>query len=267
MHKYDQQAVLSNPHHKHQWVSHVFSRISEDYDLMNDIESFGLHRAWKRDLVRAVTRHHPRKVLDVACGTGDIAIALARADSALHVTGYDFCAPMLDVARRRASEELGMRWVARIPSGSTGTLHFEPGLGVNFVEGDAHHMPFADASFDAVTVSFGLRNMADYEGALKEMYRVLRPGGHLYCLEASYPTHKVVKPLFTLYFKHMMPAMANAIVHHDDEYQWLNDSTENFLSKPQLAQLMRDCGFCDVHYRSHMLGAACLHVATRALDS
>lgn len=207
---------------------------------MNDLESLGLHRAWKRKLVRTVCEAEPSAVLDVASGTGDIALALARELPDAQVTGFDFSAAMLEVARKRAADL--------------------PGSGnVEFIEGNASAMPFEDASFDAVSISFGLRNMSDYKGTIEEMTRVLRPGGRFLCLEASYPTTPVIKQLFRLYFRHIMPLIAKLVTRKGAEYQWLNDSTEVFLSKQELADLMQLCRLGDVKYRSFALGAAALH--------
>jgi demethylmenaquinone methyltransferase/2-methoxy-6-polyprenyl-1,4-benzoquinol methylase len=235
------------PEEKEAWVHQTFQRISDRYDLMNDLESFGLHRAWKRRLVNAVAelraQAQPFAVLDVACGTGDIVIALAQALPGAQMTGLDFSENMLDVARRRAS---GL-----------------PGDSVRFVQGNALDLPFADASFDAATIAFGLRNMASYERTIREMARVLRPGSSLFCLEASYPTAPLIKPVFRLYFKYIMPAMATLITRRSAEYRWLNDSTEAFLSKPQLATLMEHCGLTNVRYRSFAFGAAALHQGVR----
>ncbi|MDR2491885.1 MAG: demethylmenaquinone methyltransferase [Coriobacteriales bacterium] len=225
---------------KEQWVHTVFEGISDRYDLMNDLESFGLHRLWKRELVRRASRGVPSDVLDIACGTGDIALALARALTGSRIVGLDFSANMLQVAQAR------MRG---------GAAHGR----LTFVEGNASAIPFGDGSFDVATMSFGLRNMADYAQVLAEAYRVLRPGGKLLCLEASYPTAPVVRPVFRVYFKHLLPLLGGIVTKRTKEYRWLNDSTEAFVSKPQLAALFEAAGFSHVSYRSFLLGAAALH--------
>jgi demethylmenaquinone methyltransferase/2-methoxy-6-polyprenyl-1,4-benzoquinol methylase len=242
-------ARSATPRQKEAWVHQTFERISERYDLMNDLESFGMHRAWKRALISGVKALEPQAVLDVASGTGDIALALVQAMPRAQVTGLDFSKNMLDVARRRvlASRSLGDE--ARL----------------SFVQGNAMDMPFESDSFDVVVISFGLRNMPDYQRSLEEMARVLRPGGSLFCLEASYPTAPIIKPTFRLYFKHIMPQMARLVTHKSAEYRWLNDSTELFLSKPQLAALMERCGLSSVRYRSFALGAAALHHGVKPL--
>jgi demethylmenaquinone methyltransferase/2-methoxy-6-polyprenyl-1,4-benzoquinol methylase len=234
-------AKAATPEQKEAWVHKTFENISEKYDLMNDLESFGLHRAWKRKLVRTVRDLKPSAVLDVASGTGDIALALATDLPGAKVVGFDFSANMLEVARKRADAQPGL-------------------TNIEFLEGNALALPFEDATFDAASISFGLRNMADYRGTIEEMTRVLRPGGCFLCLEASYPTTPVIKQVFRLYFRHIMPLIGKLVTRKSAEYQWLNDSTEVFLSKPQLAELMEQCGLTKVSYHSFALGAAALHV-------
>jgi demethylmenaquinone methyltransferase/2-methoxy-6-polyprenyl-1,4-benzoquinol methylase len=234
-------AKTAAPHEKEAWVHGTFERISERYDLMNDLESFGLHRLWKHRLVTAAQAPKPRAILDVASGTGDIALLLAKAMTQAQVVGFDFSKSMLDVARRRAS---------KLPNG---------GANVSFVQGNALELPFEDDSFDVVTISFGLRNMANYQRSIEEMVRVLRSGGTMLCLEASYPTMPLIKPAFRLYFKHVMPMLAGVVVRKPAEYRWLNDSTEAFLTKRQLVELMGQCGLHEVRCRSFALGAAALH--------
>ena len=233
------------PEEKQERVHEVFQKISEDYDRMNSIISLGRQDAWKRALVRSVTALRPRAVLDVASGTGDIALRLARVLPQARIVASDFSENMLAVAARRIEA-----------------------AGVETIEiscQDAMRMSFPDASFDAVTISFGLRNMPDYQQVIEQCVRVLRPGGMFACLDASYPTNPVVRPFFHLYFAHLMPWMGKVLVHAPDEYQWLADSTEAFLTKPELARLMENCGLGAVSYRSFMLGAAALHTGIKGV--
>jgi demethylmenaquinone methyltransferase/2-methoxy-6-polyprenyl-1,4-benzoquinol methylase len=259
-------AKTLTPQQKEAWVHQTFEGISERYDLMNDLESFGLHRTWKHVLITAATKPRPQAILDVASGTGDIALALARALPQAQITGFDFSKNMLDVARKRASKLSGT--VPQAAADANNGDESAPSSASNpsrlhFVQGNAMDMPFEDASFDVVTISFGLRNMPDYQRVIEEMTRVLRPGGCFLCLEASYPTAPVVKPLFRTYFRHVMPWMATLVTRKRAEYRWLNDSTEAFLSKSELAALMERCGLSHAHYRSFAFGAAALHTATK----
>jgi len=241
---------------KSAYVHGVFSRISDKYDVMNDLESLGLHRLWKAQLVRELSRQNPASVLDIACGTGDIAIAVAQALPAARVVGLDFNEPMLEVAKRRAAREAPFGFVVG-ESGTSSTNN------LRLMTGDAMELPFDDESFDAASISFGLRNMPDYALSLAEIYRVLRPGGRLYCLEASYPTNALVKPPFKLYFKYWLPVLAKLVVNSPEEYAWLNTSTEAFPGKDELALLMQTIGFSEVSYSSFLLGAAALHRGTK----
>ncbi|MDR1413296.1 MAG: demethylmenaquinone methyltransferase [Actinomycetes bacterium] len=236
-------AHTATPEQKQARVYEVFQSISTDYDRMNDVISLGRHRAWKRALVRAIAAVRPEAVLDLASGTGDIALAIAQAVPAARVTASDFSENMLAVARQRF-DEAGVENV---------TIACENALSLSFL----------DDSFDVACVSFGLRNMPDYGQVIAEMTRVLRPGGRFFCLDSSYPTHPLIKPFFRLYFKYLMPLMGTLVAHAPEEYKWLNDSTEAFLSKDALADLMRKQGLTDVTYRSFLFGGAALHSGTK----
>lgn len=231
------------PEEKETLVHEVFQRVSEDYDKMNDVISFGMHRGWKRTLIDAITALKPSDVLDVATGTGDIALWIAERNPSARVVGADFSENMLSVAERR--------------------LAASPLTNVSFSHQNAMSMSFPDNSFDAVSVSFGMRNMPDYGEVIGEMTRVLRPGGTFFCLESSYPTNPVIKPLFRFYFKQVMPTLGRVIGGAPEEYRYLNDSTEAFLTKEELAALMRERGLEGVSYRSFMFGGAALHSGTK----
>jgi demethylmenaquinone methyltransferase/2-methoxy-6-polyprenyl-1,4-benzoquinol methylase len=233
------------PEQKQERVYEVFQEIYEDYDHMNDIISARRHQAWKRELVARVVSARPRAILDVASGTGDIALALARELPKARIVATDFSCNMLTVAESRFEE-----------------------AGASSVEiscQDAMHLSFPNESFDAVTISFGLRNMPDYRLVVEQMVRVLRPGGLFACLEASYPTNPLVRPFFHLYFSQLMPWIGRTFIHAPDEYRWLADSTEVFLTKDELAKLIEDCGLGAVHYRSFMLGGAALHTGIKGV--
>lgn len=223
---------------KEELVQGVFQHISKDYDRMNDIISVGLHRGWKESLAKEIsTKGH--KILDVCCGTGDLTAMLAQNDTANEVTGLDFSENMLAVAKdRMASNNIE---------------------NVTLIQGNAMALPFADGAFDCAVVSFGLRNVADYHQAVAEMTRVVKEGGYVYCLEASYPDSKFVKPFFRLYFRYLMPRIAGLFTGKQKDYEWLNESTELFLKKDELADLFRKCGLKDVSYRRYLMGSAALH--------
>lgn len=231
------------PEQKEALVYDVFQNISETYDKTNDVISLGLHRFWKRAMLRRIEALKPTDILDVASGTGDIALALAEKNPSAHVVGTDLSENMLSVARRRAD-----------------SAHLK---NVEFRVENAMQISLADESFDVAVVSFGLRNMPNYEQVLSEMTRVLRPGGHLYCIDSSYPTNPIIKPFFRLYFRYIMPLLGTMVAHAPKEYKWLNASTEMFVSKDELAALMRKVGLTDVSYKSHMFGGAATHSGTK----
>ena len=171
-------------------VQDLFGTIARRYDLINDLQSLGLHRLWKRRLVRLARLESGQRALDVCCGTGDVTFALARTGA--EVIGLDFSREMLRVAEARRVRDAG-----REPSGQGGTLAF--------VQGDALHLPFPDASFDAVTISYGLRNLADFEAGLAEMRRVLRTAGRLLVLDFGKPANPLWRALYFAYLRAAVP--------------------------------------------------------------
>lgn len=229
---------------KKELVYDVFQNISETYDRTNDAISFGAHRVWKRALIDEIMALKPEAVLDVASGTGDLALWIAREAKEARIVGSDLSENMLKVAEQRRAEEKLQN--------------------VEFVVGNAMELPFEDGTFDVSVVSFGLRNMPSYQAVVAEMTRVLKPGGRFYCLESSCPTNKLIKPFFKLYFRYIMPFIGGLFAKAPREYRYLNASTEAFLSKEELAAIMREVGLKDVGYKSHMLGGAATHYGTKA---
>ncbi len=221
-------------------VHGVFESVASQYDAANNRISLGMHHLWKRELVNAALSSCPDgsvgKVLDVCCGTGDITQRIAAADPSVMVVGIDFSAQMLEVARERTQ---GMD-------------------NVMLVEGNAMELPFDDDTFDACVVSFGLRNTPDYEQVVREMARVTRPGGLVACLDASVPDNSYIEPFYQAYYKGVMPILGGGLSKRD-EYVWLYQSTQEFLSKDELAKLFGDCGLVGVNYQPFMMGAAALH--------
>lgn len=229
---------------KKELVYDVFQTISPTYDKANDVISFGMHRLWKGAMIKDIVSHHPKDILDVASGTGDIALWIAEKNPQAHIVGSDLSENMLKVAEQRRDER-GIK-------------------NVEFSVQNAMELNFVDNSFDCVVVSFGLRNMPDYRQVVSEMVRVLRPGGHFYCIDSSQPSNPLIKPFFWLYFSKIMPLLGTLIAHAPEEYKWLNESTKAFLSKDALAQMMRECGLKDVSYKSHMFGGSATHHGVKA---
>jgi demethylmenaquinone methyltransferase/2-methoxy-6-polyprenyl-1,4-benzoquinol methylase len=222
----------------------MFSGIARRYDLLNHLLSGNVDKRWRRKTARALESSlvEGARVLDVACGTGDLSLVLSEAGAA-RVIGLDFCRPMLEIARRKADE--GSR---RIP----------------FVEGDALRLPFASETFDAVTIAFGLRNLAGVADGLRELRRVLRPGGRLAVLEFSSPVVPGFRALFRFYFTRVLPRIGGLVSGSRGAYEYLPDSVTRFPDQKRLAELMRAEGFEAVEYSNLTGGIAALHTGTRA---
>ncbi|MBL9189808.1 MAG: bifunctional demethylmenaquinone methyltransferase/2-methoxy-6-polyprenyl-1,4-benzoquinol methylase UbiE [Opitutaceae bacterium] len=222
-------------------VQSMFGRIAVRYDVANRLLSGGLDVWWRRRLVAAVRRGNPRDVLDLATGSGDVAFALARMlPRETAILGLDFCQPMLDQAEVKKAAADG-----RYPN-------------VTFRQGDGLALPLPDASFDAVTISFGLRNLADRARGLREMRRVLRPGGQIVVLEFSQP-RAWFRPLYYFYLRRVLPRVAGWMTGDRAAYVYLNDSIEQFPDRAAIAAEMRAAGFADVQAVPLTLGTVALH--------
>ncbi len=197
----------------------MFDRIAPVYDVMNRVMTAGLDRRWRRLAAEAAVERGDR-VLDAACGTGDLAIADLKAGAGT-VTGLDFSERMLERARRKAP--------------------------LDWVQGDMLALPFEDASFDAATVGFGVRNVADLELALRELRRVLRPGGRLAILEITQP-RGLLRPFFSLWFDRIVPLLGK-LLPGGSAYTYLPASVKRFPDAGRLVALLRECGFGDVRFR------------------
>ncbi len=199
------------------FVHAAFSSIAERYVTANHVLSLGTDVLWRQRALQMIAEWHPQNLLDIATGTGDLALTIARALPEVEVLGTDFCAPMLEVARRR------------------GLAHV--------LEADALHLPLPDASYDVATVAFGLRNMADYAAALREFHRVLRPGGHLLVLDFSMPENPVLAAPYRFYLHHILPRIAGCITGNASAYDYLGESIEAFPRGEAFLELLRSCGY------------------------
>ena len=225
-------------------VREMFATIAARYDLLNHLLSGNLDKRWRRivaNRLRDGLQSGGAQVLDVACGTGDLALTLFETTGA-RIIGTDFCRPMLEIATRKAAKHL-----TTIP----------------FVEGDAMQLPFLSGSFDAVAIAFGLRNLSCTEAGLKELLRVLRPGGMVAVLEFSKPIVPGFRALFQFYFTRVLPLIGGIVSGSRSAYRYLPDSVSKFPDQKQLASLMREVGFEEVEYRNLTGGVAALHLAKR----
>jgi demethylmenaquinone methyltransferase / 2-methoxy-6-polyprenyl-1,4-benzoquinol methylase len=226
---------------KEERVHHVFEKIYENYDKMNSVISFQQHIKWRNDTMKRMNVKPGSKALDVCCGTADWTIALADAVSPSgEVIGLDFSQNMLKIGQEKV-KELGLNQV-------------------KLVHGNAMELPFPDGSFDYVTIGFGLRNVPDYLQVLKEMHRVLKPGGIAVCLETSQPTILGFKQLYYFYFRFIMPIFGKLFAKSYKEYSWLQESARNFPGMKELADLFSQAGFKDVKYKPYNGGVAAVHI-------
>jgi demethylmenaquinone methyltransferase/2-methoxy-6-polyprenyl-1,4-benzoquinol methylase len=218
-------------------VQSMFDHVAARYDLTNDILSLGQDRYWRREVVRAVGARPGQRVLDLAAGTGTSSLPFASAGAS--VVSSDFSLGMLTEGRRRYPE-------------------------LPFVGGDATSLPFADDSFDAVTISFGLRNVVDVPGALAEMHRVTRPGGRLVVCEFSHPTWAPFRTVYEEYLMKALPPIARRVSSAPDAYVYLAESIQAWPTQPELAAMIATGGWHNAAWRNLTGGIVALHRATAA---
>ena len=221
-------------------VREMFSGIAKRYDLLNHLLSGNVDKRWRRIVATRVRDKlsGSARVLDVACGTGDLALTLFE-NTGARVVGTDFCRPMLEIAANKTAQ--------RVP----------------LIEGDALALPFRDGSFEAVTIAFGLRNLASIEGGLAELRRVLKPGGWVAVLEFSRPANAMLRPVFSLYFTKVLPLMGGLISGSRYAYSYLPASVQKFPDQEQLSLLMEQAGFDRVQFENLTGGIAALHMGRR----
>lgn len=229
------------PGDKEHYVRDLFRRVAPRYDFLNRLLSFRRDVAWRRFAARQAGLKPGDWALDVATGTGDLAFELARYVGDGRVYGVDFVPEMLELAKRKAEKH---------PLGSACT----------FVQGNALDLPFADDTFRAAAIAFGLRNVADYSRCLQEMARVVQPGGRVLVLEFSKPVWPVFRELYHLYFHHVLPRIGRWVQGDEDTYRYLPTSVAAFPSPDELADLMREAGLEKVRYYRLTGGIVTLHV-------
>ena len=222
-------------------IQQMFSEIAPRYDLLNRVLSAGVDRSWRVAAVQAALEKHPKRVLDLATGTGDIALLLKKVSPQTEVVGGDFAAPMLELARQKAQKA---------------------GVEIPFVQADALNLPFPDNSFDAVTISFGFRYFTDYEKSLRELHRVLTKGGRLCILEFPPPPKGGIGVLYRFYFTRILPLIGGLVSGSRSAYQYLPESVERFPNPTTLAQMMTKAGF-QTRYQLFTGGITALHIGDK----
>ncbi len=226
---------------KEQRVHHVFEKIYKNYDQMNSVISFQQHKAWRKDTMKRMDVQKGSSALDLCCGTADWTIALAEAVGPTgKVVGLDFSKNMLKIGQEKI-DNLQLNQV-------------------KLVHGNAMELPFEDNSFDYVTIGFGLRNVPDYMTVLKEMKRVVKPGGKVVCLETSQPTMIGFRQLYFFYFRFIMPVFGKLFAKSYQEYSWLQESARDFPGMKELANMFREAGLKDIEVKPYTLGVAAMHL-------
>ncbi len=222
-------------------VRDVFESVAGKYDLMNDLMSLGVHRLWKRHFIAISNIHPGQRVLDLAGGTGDIAALMSiRVGAHGSVVLSDINEAMLAVGRQRMEDR-----------GLVGNIEYSLA--------NAEKLPFADAGFDAVTIAFGLRNVTDQPAALKEMYRVLKPGGRAMILEFSKVEFEGLKKIYDGYSFGILPRLGKLVTNDEDSYRYLAESIRKHPGQDELADMMVDAGFTNVTYRNLTGGIVAIH--------
>lgn len=229
---------------KSEQVEQMFNSIAPAYDFMNRAMTLGIDRLWRAKAVRSLARRSPAAILDIATGTGDLAILLARRMPAATVTGIDLSAGMVEIGRRKVADA---------------------GLAdrVTLTTGDCLALPWADGTFDCVTVAYGVRNFADIPAGYREMLRVLRPGGTLCVIELATPVNPLVKPLYHAYTRGIIPAVGRLVSRDSRAYTYLPQSIAAVPQREAMCSIMRSAGFTDCRCRPLTFGVCCIYTALK----
>ncbi len=225
------------------YIREMFGRIADRYDRMNRLMTFGQDNRWRRFVAQRATLSPGGRLLDLASGTGDIAVAALALDPTLTVVGVDFSLPMMRVGRRRHCE-------ARIL----------------WCQSDALSLPFPDHTFDAVVSGYLLRNLVNLRGGLAEQVRVVRPGGMVVALDTTPPPPNAWRPLVRFYLRHIIPLLGRLVAGAPEAYQYLPDSTQAFRTPVELVSLMQAVGLSDVAFRTFMFGTMAVHWGRKSVS-
>ena len=255
-------------------IERLFDSISGDYDKLNHLLSLGIDRTWRKRALSEILptpagwmgaasagAESPYTVLDVACGTGDFSLEIARrcVRQGLHcaITGLDLSEGMLAVMRDKVARAGYAEGGSRSEAGGGARVT------ISALQGNSEAMPFADGTFDCVTIAFGIRNFEHREQALREILRVLKPGGRLVILELSVPATPVLRGLYNIYFTHILPLIGGWISGDKAAYRYLPASVLKFPGKEEWMGIMRSCGYADVRHKAYTLGICRQYVGVR----
>lgn len=235
----DKQSNLS----KKEQVADMFNNIAGKYDFLNHFLSLGIDKGWRKKAIAEVAKVSPKAILDVATGTGDLAIEAAKLNPE-KIVGIDIAAQMLDVGREKLKKQ-GLDEL------------------ITMQVGDSEALPFDENAFDAITCAYGVRNFEHLEAGLKEMNRVMRPGGKLAILEFSHPKKFPVKQGYQFYFKYILPGLGKLVSKHSTAYTYLPESVMAFPEGQQFCEILTKCGFKEAHARPLTFGITTLYTATK----
>ncbi len=233
---------------KENYVQAIFNSIAAKYDLMNFFMSFGIHHLWCKQLLKFIDIPKNGIVLDACCGTGFITQQLAKkTEPQIKIIGLDFSESMLAIAKSRLNNYIAIRKI-------------------ELVQANAKAIPFPDHSFDCVTIAYGLRNSADPKVLLKELMRVIKPGGRVISLELVNPSSMVLKSIYNVYLHYWIPSLGKLLVHDKEAYQYLHDSIFSFIDHHQLTDIFKESGFLKVRSLQLTLGIAAIHTGIKPLS-
>jgi len=225
-------------------IQQMFGTIAPRYDFLNRMLSFGIDRRWRKKAVRLLKYREGARILDVATGTGDVALEIARTTPpSVKITGADFCKEMVDLGQLKAAQS---PYAGRI----------------DFTVAPCEDLPFPNETFDSVTIAFGIRNVVDRKLGLAEMWRILRPGGRMIILEFSTPRSQLFRQIYYFYFRRLLPVIGGLFSTYN-AYKYLPDSVLEFPSHEEFAAMIEDAGFHSVHIKELTFGIASIYVGDK----
>jgi demethylmenaquinone methyltransferase/2-methoxy-6-polyprenyl-1,4-benzoquinol methylase len=238
-------AHFDSPQEKASYVNAMFTRIAKRYDRMNRLMSLGRDQSWRYRAIQLAALPTGGRLLDVATGTGDLALTSLERDPSVHVTGADFTIEMMRIGQIKENERVGS------------------GHGIGWTGSDALHLPYPDEVFDAVVSGFMMRNVTDVAAAFAEQRRVARSGGRVVCLEMTHPTLPVWRTLYPWIFGRLMPLVTGLLSGQSEAYRYLPASVSNFVNADELQAIMESVGLRGVGYQTMMLGTVAIHVGIK----